>query len=187
MIPADPDTKVRPPTTIDDVVLKMGGFHFGGGRTKIRARLGSCVSITLWHPRLKIGGMCHYQLPGRAADAGTLTAAAGNYAEDAMQMFLSELSKSDTRPEDYIVKLFGGASVGAAGQSPSARIDSGIDPFELPHRNVAAGRELLSSHGFKLCAEHTGGSGSLLLVFELWSGDIWLRRESANGAANSLM
>ncbi len=38
------------------VTLKAGEFHFGGGPTRISTLLGSCVSITLWHPRKRIGG-----------------------------------------------------------------------------------------------------------------------------------
>jgi chemotaxis protein CheD len=31
----------------------------------IRTVLGSCVSITLWHPVKRVGGMCHFLLPTR--------------------------------------------------------------------------------------------------------------------------
>ncbi len=58
----------RPPPTdtpedVETVVLRPGDFHFGGGHTRISTLLGSCVSITLWHPRRLIGGMCHYMMP----------------------------------------------------------------------------------------------------------------------------
>lgn len=54
-------------TEISEVVLKPGDFYFGGGATRISTLLGSCVSMTLWHPRRKIGGMCHYMLPAAEA------------------------------------------------------------------------------------------------------------------------
>ncbi|WP_209005499.1 hypothetical protein [Steroidobacter agaridevorans] len=151
---------------MSEVVLKIGQFYFGGGRTKIRTLLGSCVSITMWHPRLKIGGMCHYMLPQRGAGGTASSAAEGNYADEVMQMFLGEIRHAGTRPRDYIVKLFGGGCMFA--DSSELR--------EVSGRNVSAGRTLLARHGFSISAENTGGSGSRVLVFELWSGDVWIRR-----------
>ena len=48
-----------------EIFLQPGEFYFGEGKTRIRTLLGSCVAITLWHPRLHIGGMSHYMLPSR--------------------------------------------------------------------------------------------------------------------------
>jgi chemotaxis protein CheD len=148
-----------------EVVLKIGQFYFGGGRTKIRTLLGSCVSITMWHPRLKIGGMCHYMLPQRGTGGTASSAAEGNYADEVMPMFLRELGKTGTRPQEYIVKLFGGGSM---------FVDAN-DIREVSSRNISAGRDLLGKHGFTISVEHTGGYGSRVLVFELWSGDVWIR------------
>lgn len=163
----------------NEVVLQIGEFYFGGGRTKIRTLLGSCVSITLWQPRLKIGGMCHYLLPRRGASEAALTAPEGNYAEGAMRMFLREVSQRGTRPEDYVVKLFGGGSMFIDANAADS------DMAEVSGRNIVAGRELLEHHGFKLAAEHTGGYGSRVLVFELWSGDVWIRRGHALASAGA--
>ncbi len=95
----------------NDVVLQIGDFHFGGGRTRIRTLLGSCISITLWHPRLKIGGMCHYLLPRRGNTDLAQTASEGNYAEGAMQLFMRELRRTRTAPDEYVAKLFGGGHI----------------------------------------------------------------------------
>ena len=43
---------------IRTVLLGAGDFYFGSGHTRVSTLLGSCVSITLWHPRRRIGGMC---------------------------------------------------------------------------------------------------------------------------------
>ncbi|WP_116809327.1 chemotaxis protein CheD [Steroidobacter cummioxidans] len=149
-----------------DVSLQIGQFYFGGGHTRIRTLLGSCVSITMWHPRLKIGGMCHYMLPQRGAGGTASSAAEGNYADEAMQMFLRELRNAGTRPKEYIVKMFGGGCMFV--DSSEAR--------DVSARNISAGREQLADHGFTISAEHTGGYGSRVLIFELWSGDVWIRR-----------
>lgn len=166
-----------------DVVLQIGDFHFGGGRTRIRTLLGSCISIVMWHPRMKIGGMCHYLLPRRGTTEVALVASEGNYAEGAMQLFLRELRRTRTRPEEYVVKLFGGGSMfkeaRERGDAFADHTESTTAALNVAEQNVNAGRELLAVNGFTIAAEQVGGYGSRLLIFEVWSGDVWLRRGNA--------
>jgi len=54
-------------TPAHEIVLHPGDWWFGGGDTRARTVLGSCIAITLWHPQLRVGGMCHYMLPQRVA------------------------------------------------------------------------------------------------------------------------
>ena len=56
---------MRAPDDILEIFLQPGEFYFGEGKTRVRTLLGSCVAITLWHPRLHLGGMSHYVLPNR--------------------------------------------------------------------------------------------------------------------------
>ena len=53
-----------------------------------RTLLGSCVSISLWHPRRKIGGMCHYMLPSRGGCEAS--APDGRYADEVIALMLQE-------------------------------------------------------------------------------------------------
>jgi chemotaxis protein CheD len=169
---------------VQEVSLRIGQFFFGGGYTKIRTLLGSCVSITMWHPRFKIGGMCHYLLPRRGSCGVAIDAPEGNYAEGAMELFMRELRLNGTRPSEYIVKLFGGGCMFVDNRDSEAATLR-TDVREISTRNVAAGRELLAKHGFTISAEHTGGVGSRVLVFELWSGDVWIRRGNALAASGA--
>src|SRR6266568_1228811 len=95
------------PLDILEVFLQPGEFYFGDEKTRIRTLLGSCVAIVLWHPHLRIGGMCHYMLPRRPQGPSD-SPMDGRYAEDAMRMFMHELELSRTVPGEYHVKLFGG-------------------------------------------------------------------------------
>jgi chemotaxis protein CheD len=155
-----------------EVVLDTGGFHFGGGRTRIRTLLGSCVAITLWHPKRLVGGMCHYLLP-RVAAGTTDDSVEGLYADRAMQMFMREIAKIGTTPNEYEVKVFGGGSM----LRPPVGVASGPFPIrDIPGQNVAAARDLLEAAGFNIVKQDTGGAGSRQIILELWSGAVWLRR-----------
>jgi chemotaxis protein CheD len=167
---------------ITEVVLHPGDFYFGSGYKRVRTLLGSCVSIVLWHPKRRIGGMCHYLLPVCNKPYKARTALDGHYADDAIALFLRELRISRSKAPDYVVKLFGGGSMfpehsraracGLSECTDEHRIRCG----DVACKNVQVGRELLSASGFAVASEHVGGVGYRQVIFELWNGDVWLRR-----------
>jgi chemotaxis protein CheD len=152
-----------PTAEIHEVFLNPGEFHFGRKHTRISTLLGSCVSITLWHPRKHIGGMCHYMLTERNRPAHA--ALDGRFANEAFELFLQQVEAAGTRPGEYQAKLFGGANM--LGELSGGKIDIGP-------RNVNYGRALLAAKNIALMAEHVGGSGRRKLHFDVWSGDVWL-------------
>lgn len=157
------------------IVLEPGDFYFGGGETRISTLLGSCISITLWHPRKRIGGMCHYMLTERNAQntrpAGT--SLDGRYASEAFALFLQHVEAAGTHPSEYQAKLFGGGNMFVGGKSGT---------MDIGPRNIEYGRNLLASKNIALIAEHVGGSGRRKLHFELWSGHVWLAFPEGSGA-----
>ena len=106
----------KPAHTVD-IFLQPGEVYFGGRDTRIRTLLGSCVAITMWHPGMLAGGMCHYMLPG--APAGRHGMLDGRYADEAMALMLCEIRNAYTSPDEYQVKLFGGGHMFSAHQAVS--------------------------------------------------------------------
>ncbi|MDO8775427.1 MAG: chemotaxis protein CheD, partial [Burkholderiaceae bacterium] len=86
----------KPAHTVD-IFLQPGEVYFGGRDTRIRTLLGSCVAITMWHPGMLAGGMCHYMLPG--APTGRRGALDGRYADEAMELMLCEICNAYTSPD----------------------------------------------------------------------------------------
>ena len=158
------------PAHVIDIFLQPGDFYFGDVNTRIRTILGSCVSITMWHPSRLIGGMCHYMLPSReGASAASLD---GRYAEDAVEMFMHEIRAVKTHPAEYQLKLFG-----AGNMFPSVR-NKGTRKRErsVPDKNRAIAYSLVEKHGFKIDAEDLGGDGHRQVLFDIWSGYAWVRK-----------
>lgn len=150
----------------DDVVLNPGDFCFASEGTRIRTLLGSCVSISMWHPRLHIGGMCHYMNPSRRTRVpGELS---GRYADEAIELFLRELRRTHTLPHEYQVKMFGGGN-----QFPGSR-----RAVDIPRQNIEIGLELLDHHGFEVTATHLGGTGARHILFDLTDGGVWMKHSA---------
>jgi chemotaxis protein CheD len=153
----------KSPDSIVEVYLHPGEWYFGDEDTRIKTLLGSCVSFTLWHPERRIGGMCHYMLPRRGDKRGN-EALDGKYADEAMALLLREIEREGTRPEEYVARVFGGGSMLDLG---------GINVSEL---NVETARDLIKQHGFRMEGECLGGVGHRNIVFDVWSGEVWLKK-----------
>jgi chemotaxis protein CheD len=164
----------KPAHTID-IFLQPGEVYFGERDTRIRTLLGSCVAITMWHPGLLAGGMCHYMLPG--ATGGKRTQLDGRYADEALALMLQEVRKVHTTPEEYQVKLFGGGHMFSAHQNASSE--------HVGSKNVDMARLLMKRHGFKIHAEHLGGVGHRNLMFDLWNGHVWMRHQPPTTTNNN--
>lgn len=150
-----------------EVFLGPGELYFGAGNTRIRTVLGSCVAIVLWHAGLRAGGMCHFMLPNRP-DRPADDEPNGRYADEAMELFHEELRRRRTSPREYRTRLFGAGSMFGEGQGAGA----------VPARNMAAAHALLQSRGFTIEAQDLGGRGHRNIVFDLWSGDVWVKRSA---------
>ncbi len=163
------------PDSAGDVFLRPGEYHFGTRNTRVRTLLGSCVAITFWHPLLHVGGMCHYMVPNRHPAARQDGMLDGRYADEAVQMIMASIRSVRSAPQEYVIKMFGGAS-----QFPDwVPATEGIS---LPERNVEVGLELLAAHGLVPAVQHVGGTGYRQILLELWSGDVWLKHGTRSDA-----
>ena len=179
------------PNTIRDVSLAPGEHFFGGGSTRIRTILGSCVAITVWHPKLHVGGMCHYMLPNRrgtrlpsrkgvrpgVCPTGESRELAGRYADEAVELLVREIRRANTRTAEYQTKIFGG------GQMFDLVAGVGV-ATDIGQRNIEAALQLSREHGFQLAAQQLGGRGHLSLFFDLWSGHVWCKTHQPLGAGS---
>ncbi len=159
--------------TRKEVFHNPGDINFGGAETRIAPLLGSCVSIALWHPKWRIGGMCHYMLPARP-HAGPAARFDGRYADGALALFLRELTKAGTPPKEYVVKIMGGARMFAHLHGEGYR--------DIGTVNIQDGKDLLNKHGFSICCEHLAGSGHRKVVFDVQNGEVSLRQDNRNPA-----
>lgn len=148
-----------------DIFLGIGDLHFCSAPARIRTLLGSCVSITLWHPARKLGGMCHFMLPAR--NRRPEEPLDGRYGDEAMALFDREIARHGTRPADYCAKVFGGGNMFPTRPRPTPALDVG-------QRNILTAHSLLAERGIRIVAEHLGGDGHRKLVFDVGSGDAWI-------------
>jgi len=148
-------------TTNKDVFLRPGELYFGQSPTRIRTILGSCVAITLWHPKLGLGGMCHYMLSN--PNQPNLSKLDGRYAEDSILIFLREIKFHNTQIEQYQAKIFGGGNM-----FPNLKDRNNA----IGQRNLKVAQTLLKQHGIRIQKSHLGGTGYRRIIFNMQTGKV---------------
>ncbi len=92
----------------------------------------------------------------------------GRYVDEVLEIFFREMLRSGTRPQDFVVKVFGG------GKMFEFVDKTGVTVGE---RNLQMMRAILAREGMAIAAQHVGGTGHRHVIFELWNGDCWVRHE----------
>ena len=158
-----------PITGIHEIFLHPGDFYFGDAETRIVTLLGSCVSITVWSPRLLVGGMCHFMLPSR----GVIPEGAGydgRYGDEAMLMLMKQIWNLGVKPSEFQAKVFGGANM--------FPLLCQTNEMNVGERNIEMALVLLDRYQIPIKAKHLGGDGHRKLMLDIWSGDVWLKHQS---------
>ncbi|NHZ37036.1 chemotaxis protein CheD [Massilia sp. CCM 8692] len=146
-----------------DVFLQPGDFFVGDARFRLRTLLGSCVSITLWHPRSRIGAMSHFLLPGR----GKGGAPDARYGNDALDLMLAGLRAQGVAPAECQAKVFGGGNMFPGRRSPQRAIGM---------QNGEEACALLAGHAIEVQSACLYGVGHRQIIFDIASGDVWARQ-----------
>lgn len=146
-----------------DRQLHPGDLAFDRAPARLRTVLGSCVALTVWQPRLKLGGMCHYLLP---EDNGNTRLKPNHYGSKALDALLSHM-QSYAPPESFTLSLFGGAHI-----LPEHEREA------IGDLNIAFAKQWIQQNGFKLKLEKTGGRLSRTVILDLSDGAIYLKETS---------
>lgn len=152
-------------TSLIKVYLLPGDYQVGDSRYRIRTLLGSCVSITLWHPRLQVGAMSHFVLHGSKHEVGSLNA---RYGEDALRLMEAELSALGVKVAECQAKIFGGGAMFET-RGKTSMLDIG-------RKNGEAARRMLLERNIPIFSESLFGEGHRQIAFNVKTGDVWVRQ-----------
>lgn len=156
--------------TMENTALKMEASHFlypgmliavnePGTITTI---LGSCVSVCLWDPVQRVGGMNHYLLPYWNGE-GLQTPKYGNVA---ITTLIERMIAIGSRRENLQAKVFGGASM----------LDNSCAFLNIGERNVMLAETALSESRITVASRNVGGNQGRKIMFMTDSGDVFMKK-----------
>jgi chemotaxis protein CheD len=125
--------------------------------------LGSCVSVCLWDPLTKIGGINHFLLP---MDVGEDQASL-RFGNLAVRELIAEIVGVGGEQARLRAKLFGGACVLEAFRSRENHLGT---------KNVTIAREVLDAADIPIIGEDVGGNRGRKLIFHTDNGSAWVKQ-----------
>ena len=120
--------------------------------------LGSCVSVCLFDPVRKTGGINHYMLPLWNGN-GLATPKFGNIA---IIRLIERMISLGSKKEHLIAKVFGGGTV----------IDTTYSTFNIGEKNISIAFNLLSEYNIPVVSKSTGGKLGRKIIFNTGSGEV---------------
>jgi chemotaxis protein CheD len=143
----------------------MGEAALAQKSGRLMAVLGSCVGVTLYHPWLKLGMLCHVVLPefnGRREPPS-------KFADTAIPWMTRRLSDCGALSPDLVAKLVGGACM----FSPEG-------PVQVGEANIRAILRALESAAIPVVARDVGGTHGRRMCFDVASGEIAIESAGAS-------
>lgn len=124
--------------------------------------LGSCISVCLWDPKNRIGGINHYLLPLWNGE-GLPTPKYGNVA---IPRLIEKLVALGASRKDLQAKVFGGA----------AMWDNADSLIAVGQRNIDLAQSFLKEARIPIIGSDVGGNRGRKIIFDTAEGSILLRR-----------
>ena len=155
------------------------GEHFISGDVVIHTLLGTCVSVVLYSPEHRIGGLNHYMLPDPVSSSGTgsgsssLMEGAGRYGVHAMELLINGFLKRGIPRGKLVAKVFGGGKV--LMDQPGGRSTKHVG-----EKNVEFVLDYLDREKIPIAARDLGGEGGRKIYFFPWTGKVLVGRIQHN-------
>lgn len=121
--------------------------------------LGSCVAITIYDARRRLGALIHAMLPEPKGNVDN----PAKYVSTAIPHALKHLKNLGSPCVGLEACLVGGANI----------LKSATN-FRIGERNVSVAREVLRRYGIRLVCEDVGGHSSRNVFFNLTNGEVYV-------------
>lgn len=126
--------------------------------------LGSCVGLTLYEPRLRIGGLIHCMLPLSKIDPARAVDRPCMFTDTGVPLLLTTLLNMGAEKRNLIAKVAGAASL----------LDNN-GSFNIGERNQVIVRKLLWKNQILIQGEETGGTKARTMSLNMETGVTLLR------------
>jgi len=153
------------------VNIKQGEVYIAHSPSLISTVLGSCISVTLFNRRLRVGAMCHGFMP-RWKQGSALSKRRRNklmFVDYSIEKMLEEFYQLGISGNDIEVKMFGGAKMLMPHETSTVNMS-------IAQENIDAARDAIQAAGLKLLTYDVGGQWGRKLIFNTDTGEVLLKR-----------
>lgn len=140
--------------------VNIGQVEASQAPMRLHTVLGSCVSVCLFEPRSRIGGMNHILVPSSHSDCGC----EARCGVEAMELLINAMMKLGADRRRFVAKAFGGGNVLPVFQQPT-----------VGELNIRFVRQFLKTEKIPLLSERLGGEHAVKVIFHTATGRALLR------------
>jgi chemotaxis receptor (MCP) glutamine deamidase CheD len=140
--------------------IQIGGVAASAESAVMRTVLGSCVSVCLYDPVTRIGGLNHFLLPGDGSELDRAT----RFGVHAMELLINAIMGLGGERRRLSAKVFGGANVLSGLASPT-----------VGDLNIAFALNFLETERISILAKRLGGTDPLQLRYHTDTAQVWVR------------
>ncbi len=156
----------REGSLLEKIYLKPGELVVSEEPVMITTVLGSCISVTMFHPRTGTAAICHGMLPSGG------TSKKYKYVDVALRYMVSQFNHLEISKKEIHVKLFGGADMFHSG-------NSGVCNLTVGWQNISTANRCLEEYGLVLAASDVGGKQGRKLIFKTDTGVVYIKKLGA--------
>ena len=139
------------------ILVGMGQIAAARAPEQMRAILGSCIGLALYHARCKTAVMAHIVLPESAGRDGT----PGKFADTAVPHMLGLLRERGVPIHGVTAKFAGGANM-----------FQGSGPLQIGDANIEAVTAALNKAGIRVVGQDVGATRGRRIDFDCASGEM---------------
>ncbi len=146
-------------TTIEiqeNATVGMGKIFAAREPVVLKAILGSCVGLTLYHPRLKAGLLGHVVLP----ESGDRPGPPGKFADTAVPFAIEMLREMGVNTAGLVARLAGGANMFGTG-----------GPLQIGDANIEATIKALKAANIRVTGKELGGTAGRRVMLDCSTGE----------------
>jgi len=142
--------------------LYPGLIYAQKGTCFVTTVLGSCISVCLWDPVTKTGGINHFMLPLWNGDG----LPSPKYGNIAIRKLIEKMLALGCRKHDLKPKIFGGGAV----------IQTSCGLLNVGERNIVMAEDMLADENIPIISREVGGNYGRRLIFCTATGNVLLKK-----------
>ena len=156
-------------TNLPFYFLKPGEMFIGENPTLVTTLLGSCVSVTMYSQRFKIGAICHGLLPSCKGKRRCDCTDSFRYVDCSIRQMMKGFHQMGIGRGEIEVKVFGGSDMFSADEKPGIGIAVGA-------QNVEMALTMIEREELRLLVSDVGGYRGRKIIFYTHTGEVLLKR-----------
>ena len=153
----------RENSLLEKIYLKPGELIVSEEPVMISTVLGSCISVTMFHPRTSVAAICHGMQPnGGNGDSF-------KYVDIAIRYMVRYFRRLEISRSEMQVKLFGGADM-------FNNVQPGVRNLTVGWQNVSVATCCLKEYGLVPTTTDVGGKRGRKLIFKTDTGVVFIKK-----------